>query len=63
VPTAPVCREAKRAPWGEVERVARTRDADSLVFEMEDVRARVERHGDLFAPVLEDRQALRAARP
>ena len=35
--------------WEEVE----ARDADALVFEAEDVLARVEEHGDLFAPVAE----------
>jgi bifunctional non-homologous end joining protein LigD len=44
--------------WSEVERAARTRRAGSLVFEAEDVLARVKRHGDLFAPVLALRQRL-----
>jgi bifunctional non-homologous end joining protein LigD len=46
-----------------VERAARTRRADALVFEARDVLARLDRHGDLFAPVLEDpRQLAPAAR-
>jgi bifunctional non-homologous end joining protein LigD len=40
--------------WEEVEE----RDADALVFETDDVLARVEEHGDLFAPVAELRQEL-----
>ena len=40
--------------WEEVE----AGDADALVFEAEDVLARVEEHGDLFAPVAELRQEL-----
>ncbi len=44
--------------WPEVERAARTRRADGLVFEARDVLARVARHGDLFAPVLSLHQRL-----
>jgi len=44
--------------WSEVERAARTRRADGLVFEARDVIARVKKHGDLFEPVLSRRQAL-----
>jgi bifunctional non-homologous end joining protein LigD len=44
--------------WEEVEGCAESGEADSLVFEAADVLARVERHGDLFAPVLERRQRL-----
>jgi bifunctional non-homologous end joining protein LigD len=44
--------------WQEVERALETRDADSLVFETGDVLKRIERHGDLFAPVLELKQSL-----
>jgi len=44
--------------WAEVERAARTGDADPLVFETGDVLARVDEHGDLFAPVLSLRQRL-----
>ncbi len=40
--------------WDEVE----AGDADALVFEAEDVLARVEEHGDLFAPVAELEQRL-----
>jgi len=40
--------------WGEVE----AGDPDALVFEAEDVLARVEEHGDLFAPVAELEQRL-----
>jgi bifunctional non-homologous end joining protein LigD len=46
--------------WIEVERAARTRRADALVFEARDVLARVDRHGDLFEPVLSLRQRLPA---
>ncbi len=44
--------------WAEVERAARRRRADGLVFEASAVLARVEREGDLFAPVLTVRQRL-----
>jgi bifunctional non-homologous end joining protein LigD len=44
--------------WAEVERAARARRSGALVFEARDVLARVERHGDLFAPVLSLRQRL-----
>jgi len=40
--------------WDEVE----AGDPDGLVFEADDVLARVEEHGDLFAPVAELRQGL-----
>ena len=40
--------------WDEVE----AGDADALVFEADDVLARVEDHGDLFAPVAEQEQEL-----
>jgi bifunctional non-homologous end joining protein LigD len=40
--------------WAEVEAA----DPDALVFESDDVLARVEERGDLFAPVVELRQAL-----
>jgi bifunctional non-homologous end joining protein LigD len=40
--------------WDEVE----AGDADALVFEADDVLARVEEHGDLFAPVAELEQEL-----
>jgi len=44
--------------WEEVEYAAKKEDADSLVFEASDVLKRIERDGDLFAPVLELRQKL-----
>jgi bifunctional non-homologous end joining protein LigD len=44
--------------WDEVAHAAENEDADSLVFEAADVLERVERHGDLFAPVLELKQEL-----
>jgi bifunctional non-homologous end joining protein LigD len=44
--------------WDEVERCAKQGDADLLVFEASDVLTRVEKDGDLFAPVLEEKQRL-----
>ena len=44
--------------WEEVERAAKREDAASLVFETDDVLKRIERDGDLFAPVLELKQEL-----
>jgi bifunctional non-homologous end joining protein LigD len=44
--------------WEEVEAVAASGDGSSLVFEAGDVLARIEKHGDLFAPVLELKQQL-----
>ncbi|HWO15416.1 MAG TPA: non-homologous end-joining DNA ligase [Solirubrobacterales bacterium] len=44
--------------WEEVEDCAKRGDAERLVFEAGDALERVERHGDLFAPVLELRQKL-----
>jgi bifunctional non-homologous end joining protein LigD len=44
--------------WEEVEAVADSGDASPLVFEADAVVERVERHGDLFAPVLELEQEL-----
>ncbi len=44
--------------WDEVERAVQKDDADSLVFEASDVLKRVDKHGDLFAPVLELKQKL-----
>jgi bifunctional non-homologous end joining protein LigD len=40
--------------WEEIE----AGEPEALVFEADDVLARVEEHGDLFAPVLELRQSL-----
>jgi bifunctional non-homologous end joining protein LigD len=44
--------------WEEVEHAAKRDAAASLVFEAGDVLKRVERDGDLFAPVLELKQSL-----
>jgi bifunctional non-homologous end joining protein LigD len=46
--------------WAEVERAARTRRAEGLVLEAGEVLARLDRHGDLFAPVLSLRQRVPA---
>ncbi|HEX7293116.1 MAG TPA: non-homologous end-joining DNA ligase, partial [Solirubrobacterales bacterium] len=46
------------ATWKEVERALDKDDANSLVFEAADVLKRVDKHGDLFAPVLELKQEL-----
>jgi bifunctional non-homologous end joining protein LigD len=44
--------------WEEVGAAADSGDGSSLVFEADQVLERIERHGDLFAPVLELEQAL-----
>lgn len=44
--------------WEEAEACAANGDAGALVFEAGDVLERIERHGDLFAPVLELEQEL-----
>jgi bifunctional non-homologous end joining protein LigD len=44
--------------WEEVEAAAESGDGTPLVFETDAVLARVEEHGDLFAPVLELEQEL-----
>ncbi len=44
--------------WDEVEATADSGDASKLVFEADAVLDRIERHGDLFAPVLELEQEL-----
>jgi bifunctional non-homologous end joining protein LigD len=44
--------------WEEVEAAADSGDGSSLVFEAAAVLKRIERHGDLFAPVLELEQEL-----
>jgi len=44
--------------WEEVEECLAKKDASLLVFETTDVLARVEKHGDLFAAVLEQKQKL-----
>jgi bifunctional non-homologous end joining protein LigD len=46
--------------WEEVEAVAESGDGSNLVFEAADVLKRIEKQGDLFAPVLELEQALPA---
>jgi bifunctional non-homologous end joining protein LigD len=44
--------------WGEVVAAESKGDVDRLRFEADDVLKRIDRHGDLFAPVLELRQDL-----
>ena len=44
--------------WEEVEAAVEAGDPAALRFEMADVLARIERHGDLFAPVLSVEQDL-----
>ena len=44
--------------WEEVEQALKKKDPQRLVFEAKDVLARVEKMGDLFAPVLELKQKL-----
>jgi len=44
--------------WEEVEAAVDKEDAGSLVFEAGEVLDRIEKHGDLFAPVLELKQKL-----
>jgi hypothetical protein len=44
--------------WEEVERALKKKDASLLVFEARQVVVRVEKMGDLFAPVLELKQRL-----
>jgi bifunctional non-homologous end joining protein LigD len=44
--------------WDEVERAADKKDSASLVFESADVLKRIDKHGDLFSPVLELKQEL-----
>ena len=46
--------------WDEVEGLVSSGDADSVRFEAADVLERVDKHGDLFAPVLELEQNLPA---
>ncbi len=46
--------------WAEIEAAVRTKSAQALVFDAEQVLARVEKYGDLFAPVLELEQVLPA---
>ena len=47
--------------WHEVEGVLSSRDPETLAFTSAEVLARVERHGDLFAPVVELEQELPVA--
>ena len=44
--------------WDEVEQAAESGKGDHLVFETKDVLKRLDKHGDLFAPVLELEQEL-----
>ena len=44
--------------WDEVERAAKSGKAERLRFESKDVLKRIDKHGDLFAPVLELKQKL-----
>ena len=44
--------------WDELARAAKARDMDRLFFPPKEVLKRVERHGDLFAPVLKLKQRL-----
>jgi bifunctional non-homologous end joining protein LigD len=44
--------------WSEVEAALESRDLEQLQFSPEDALARVEERGDLFAPVLSERQQL-----
>jgi bifunctional non-homologous end joining protein LigD len=44
--------------WDEVEAVAESGDADALVFTVEDLRARIAAKGDLYAPLLSQKQEL-----
>jgi bifunctional non-homologous end joining protein LigD len=47
--------------WDEVERCFKKREPELLVFKTEDVLKRVEKHGDLFEPVLKLKQKLPTA--
>jgi bifunctional non-homologous end joining protein LigD len=49
--------------WDEVEQAAESGDGSHLVFETSDVLERIEKHGDLFAPVLELEQGLPELQP
>ncbi len=46
--------------WSEVQNALRKNDARRLVFEWKDVLKRVDKHGDLFEPVLKLKQKLKA---
>jgi bifunctional non-homologous end joining protein LigD len=47
--------------WAEVEKCAREKDASLVFFEAEEALRRVEKKGDLFAPVLKLKQSLKKA--
>ncbi len=47
--------------WSEVERCLKTKDASLVFFEAEDALKRIEKKGDLFAPVLTLKQNLKKA--
>ena len=44
--------------WDEVEKLAKSRDPDSAVFDSDNVLKRVDKHGDLFEPVAKLKQKL-----
>ena len=44
--------------WDEVEQLHESKDGSSVAFESDDVLARVDEHGDLFAPMFELEQEL-----
>jgi len=44
--------------WDEVETALKKKKRELLTFETEDVLKRIEKHGDLFAPVLQLKQKL-----
>ncbi|HKW73046.1 MAG TPA: non-homologous end-joining DNA ligase, partial [Candidatus Dormibacteraeota bacterium] len=44
--------------WDEVEKCLKAKDPDLLVFDSEQVLKRVDKHGDLFEPVLKKKQKL-----
>jgi hypothetical protein len=44
--------------WQEVEETLESGDPDRLIFTSDQVLARVEKHGDLFQPLLELKQKL-----
>jgi bifunctional non-homologous end joining protein LigD len=51
---------AAPATWGEVENAVEMGDAAELTFACSDVLDRIQRHGDLFAPLLELTQKVHA---
>ena len=46
--------------WEEVSTTLKKRDAEKLMFTSDDVLKRVEKYGDLFAPVLKKKQRLKS---